>query len=337
MLLSLLLSCTPDPPRALEPGERPNLALIVADGATGDPSGPLAALSARWPQTFSAGADLPRDHRLILTSTWSSPAIERPNTLPGVLSLYGYRAEARLAPDFLPPADQPLLSGFTATAPAGCLEDLTLPATEPFFLLLHQPAGCPDGAALTALDAALTAADLAERTLVVALGSAGADRVSEATRVPFVARDPRGVLRGDAHLGTSLDVLPTLLTAAGAVVPSDAWGADRAAAPQRPVIVQRGPGQMSLRTDRHRLTLPDPARAAELPEGCPREGARFEALPGAAPAGGGAAGETTSEETAYKALCEALYAWRINLEADTARERMGDEAFGAMLRDGGYW
>ena len=342
--MGLLAACS-SPPKTLAPGESPDLVLVIADGVSSGASGAslspgltaLAASGVSFGGAWSADAAAQKDHALALTSTWPVGLDRAPNSLPGVLSLYGYRVEAAVGPGFLAAADGGLLDNFDVTRETDCGAALTLPASEPWFLLVHQPAGCPADDALTAVQEALAAAGLTERALVVFTGSASADTLTPDSRVPLVIRDPRAAPShaGTAYdqMGTTMDLMPTLLLAAGAVVPSDAWGASRLGAlrgefPSRVAVFQRGPGVMGIRTGAHLLVMPEPDSAAGLPKRC--EGGVLTPLADeAAPPGAG------KRDTS--ALCDALLAWRRGLESDSARERMGSEAFGRMLREGGYW
>jgi len=330
-------------PKALAPGESPDLVLIIADGADGASPGAaaLAASGVSFSAAFSADARPEQDHALALTSTWPVALERAPNSLPGVLSLYGYRTEASLGEGFLAEADRGLLAGFDAVRPGGCealTSALALPATEPWFLLVHQPAGCAPDAALAAVESALEDAGLTDRALVAFAGGPSSSSALVAdTRAPLVIRDPRAAPSHAGtryeQLGTTMDLMPTLLLAAGAVVPSDAWGASRLGAlrgefPARVAVFQRGAGTMGIRTAGHLLVMPEPASAEALPSGC-SAGALTELTEGTA--------RTRGEGRETSALCDALLAWRRGLEADSARERMGSEAFGRMLKEGGYW
>jgi hypothetical protein len=138
-------------------------------------------------------------------------------------------------------------------------------------------------------------------------------------------------LSGGAHDGFAsvVDVVPTLLPLAGAVVPSDAIGASllRADAPPAgaELVFQQGAeGLVGIRTRKHLLYVE--AGPGPLPEEPP---STLQYLP--------LAGHTDPLDTVRAPLYGALLQWDRQRRASSAAERMGSGAFREMLRDQGYW
>lgn len=249
-------------------------------------------------------------HRHALTATYAG---KRPNTLPQVLSLYGQRTAIFAGPGFLG-ADRWILDTADHHEQTdGCLAAATQAAADwrrstpgPHALILHDR-GAPDCPPLADALGPLAA----DTVWVVGTGSAGLGTTPAALLPP----EPL-----PASSPTTLDLLPTLLTAQGATVPSDARGMDLRSPRPRRAVFFLGDGQVAIRTDQHRLAATVTAAGLEPAALTSAEGAT---LP--------------LSDDAVAALMPALSAWHTGLSASTARERLGQDAFEQLLQDGGYW
>lgn len=248
-------------------------------------------------------------HRHILTATYAG---ERPNTLPQVLSLYGHRTAFFVGPDFLSTEPWILETADHTHKTSGCLSEAVTASTAwrrqtegPHVIILHdQGPPCPPMA--EALDAIT-----GDTLWVVGAGNAGGPGQQPSALVA-PATMPSSP--------TTLDVLPTLLAGHAATIPSDARGMDLRAPTERRAIFFHGTDAVAIRTSRHVLT------AAEGPTGLEATMLREASGP-----------SMSLKDAAAGPLLEALQAWHSSLSANTARERLGQEAFQRILRDGGYW
>jgi hypothetical protein len=309
-----------------------------------------------FPGTVFEGAvaatnDADRGFGAVLTGRWPLvPRDGQPNTLQGVLRLYGYQAYSRPSSGLQAANDPLLLHGWEAGAlPEGtCLQGLPEAlgqlsrgtAGDPIVVLASWQARDPACGGEVGLKATLAelAAWQAEapneraflgsgvRTPQVDLGTGPA-------RVPLFVRAP-GFPEGPVEgLATPLDLLPTALALALAVSPSDAGGGDLArlvAGNGPPAVFQEakladGGMEVAVVTRRHRLRVPLGPEGLGLT--VPREAIVEERSPGPA----------VDESDVRLALYSVLHAWWRSTQATTARERMGDESLRKMLDEHGYW
>jgi hypothetical protein len=136
-----------------------------------------------FPESQSIHTDPAASLRALLTGQWPGTASQSvPNTLHGVLKLYGYRTVGRV-PTGLAPPDAPWLTRGLDAAPFGshgCLAEL-LPRVSGIWpgpsdkavatVLVVDDTACDPAAEQQALRAALSASEAAHRvTMVVGLG-----------------------------------------------------------------------------------------------------------------------------------------------------------------------
>lgn len=120
-------------------------------------------------------------------------------------------------------------------------------------------------------------------------------------------------------VASTVDVVPTLLRAVGAVVPSDADGADLAAAPPT-VAYARTPDGWLVRDDRHTLTVPEPTDTCVT-------NATLTDL----------AGRAVDDPPVRLRLCDRLARQRARLAATTATGRLGADERTHLDAAHGYW
>ena len=131
-------------------------------------------------------------------------------------------------------------------------------------------------------------------------------------------------------MASVVDVLPTLLPKARAVVPSDATGTglhevlrQGESAASAAVFQQDEQGAMAIRTTRHLLRLPP--TPTPLPDAVPDGSVLLKA------------DGSPTKATDMAPLYAALRHWDARRRATSAADRMGDAAFRELLRDQGYW
>jgi hypothetical protein len=280
--------------------------LVVADGLS--PSA-LPGSQLAW-----STSDTPAlAHRHILTATYAG---EQPNTLTQILSLYGRRTAIFASPGFLGADSWMRDTADHNEDTTGCLGAAIRQAAAwrrtskgPHFVVLHDsgdPACPPVSEALGPLSG--------DQVWLIGAGSEGLGRV------PVAFQSPQPLAEG--AVATSLDLLPTLLIAASAAVPSDARGLDLLTpAERRAIFFLGGDNTLAIRTGRHLLTA-SATDGALVPTSLQDLGADSP-LP--------------LDDPAAVALGAALSAWHRGLSATTARERLGEDAFQRILQDGGYW
>lgn len=195
-----LLACAAEQ-RPLLPGERPNIVLLASAAPSSDGLPLYAAVEAP-------------DARM--TSLLSSQWVPGPgaNTLPGVLTLYGYT----------------VATSWSVTTP------------EPFLYV-----GAEDAPAAIRSD--LQEGGLADRTAVVVVSSAWPGPGVLAWSGPGAPAP-----LGEKEVVSTLDVMPTLLALAGATVPTDAGGVNLAAERSRVAFAIGKDGSFAAQSSRHRLT-----------------------------------------------------------------------------------
>lgn len=295
MIAALLAACS-------SPALEPALVIVIGDMAS---PGAVPGAAAVW-----STSDQPAQaHRHILTATYAG---ERPNTLPQVLSLYGHRTAFFVGPGFLS-ADRWILETADHVAQTGgCLSEAVAASaawrreTEgPHVVILHdQGSPCPPMAeALGAFSG--------DTLWVVGAGSTGGPGQQPAALAAPMATPVSP---------TTLDILPTLLAARAATIPSDARGMDLRTPTARSAIFFQGADTVAIRTARHVLTASVGEAGLKATDLHDTSGTPL-------PLG----------DTAAAPLLEALQAWHSSLSANTARERLGQEVFQRILQDGGYW
>lgn len=315
LALLTLAACSPPaaPPVPLGADEVPNIVLELHDGV--EPAA-LAPGAVRYAPVFPVAED--REHGLasLFTANWAP----RPgaNTLGGILELYGYQA----------------LTTSTGLAPWG----LTLAEAEPQagagpWLLVVPVIGQSGVPALSPVSVLATARSGWQRVAVVVLWAKARD--AETPAGAGLTWDQPGALwwigpRAPAPLPpgsilSTIDLMPTLLTAARATIPSDADGSalGDADVARKAVFATARDGSYVVRSDRHRLAV---AGQSPLPEACPTDAHLTDA-----------AGSPSADGQARAALYAALRGWRARMEATTARDRLGAEHFDRLNAAQGYW
>ena len=324
-----LAGCASAPPRPA--GAPPDLLLIGlhASPASALPPGPWL----QAPGALALGADPAAGWTALLQGQWPGRRVaSAPPDLGSVLPLYGYTlmggppSGLSGVPEGLrsPPLDGPCLAdqvaAFAAAAPRG-------PAKAGIAAGDAGDGACGGEAGLRAgLEAALELQRGAAHPLVVLAFGVTPPAAGPEAPVPAAAAGPGLAAGAVAGLASPLDALPTAFARAGAVVPSDADGADLAAraagAPGPPALfLQDVDGIVIVRTDAHRLRLgPSPGPGLAGPALGPAE-----SLDGAA----------APAHTA--ALTAAASAWARSLHGATAEDRAGPEKLRALLHEQGYW
>ncbi|MFZ5480223.1 MAG: hypothetical protein ACOZNI_25895 [Myxococcota bacterium] len=280
--------------RPLGEGEAPNLVVLLPAEAAAYPE-EADALVRVWAAVEARERAVPA----LLASQWSPR--EGANTLPGVLSLYGYHTAAAGLSE----------PGFRDVASPAWLTS----ADEPFLVVDAT------GASVDAWRDALRERRLLARTAVVVVPLDGFD--SPRLLAWYGPRAPAAL--ADGALASTLDVMPTLVRAGRGTVPTDAVGTDLAdgAARRRAVFQEAADGAFVVRSWEHVLRV----RVAEpLPSACPDDAVLTDA-----------AGAPSSDPEARAALWEAMRAWRGRLAAKTARERLGADDFTRLNAEQGYW
>lgn len=301
------------PQRPLGSGESPNIVLVFVQGAPGAPPESVA----RALPLFAAVPDPSLGIDAALTSQFEPS--EMANSLPRVLSLYGYRTAA----DFPPESATRL--GFSVAAGQPWIKS----ATEPYFWVATEM-GSDVVSRWESIETTLRESGQTERTLVAFVWSDA--ETPEATswwRGPIV---PPALPVG--AVASTLDVAPTLFAAAKATIPSDSSGVslytiDAA----RTVVFRRGPDNFVAHSEAAQLSIrgEDPLPqldpdGSDLPESV-LAGSVFRDARGARPM----AGETGRE------LYAAILAWRARETAEGARGKMGAERFDTLNAEQGYW
>jgi len=340
-LIGLATACQRAPER--EPDAPPDLLVVVVDSSWASaPSGPLASKLAYFAESQAIHAEPAPALRALLTGQWpGTTSSSVPNTVHSVLRLYGYRTVGWVPPH-LAPAETPWLTAGLEQAPLSgraCLSD-QLDA----FARLHPD---PSDVAIAGLfvsagedcdierDQQALAKTLDGRrkshlvTVVVGLSSGDWDD-ADGSPVPFFMAGPGMAPQATAGFASVVDLVPTLLPLAEAVVPSDAIGTDL-----RPVLAgQPGPdlvfqqdaaGRLGIRTRKHLLVAS--SGGAPLPE-TPTDPDGLTYLP-----------LTDAPDTgaARTPLYTALVQWDRQRRATSAAERMGGAAFRKLLSEQGYW
>lgn len=340
----LAAACSRPPPRA--PDAPPDLLLVVLpNDAPVEPPAGLRDRALVFPNTFASHTAPAPAWRALLTGQWpGSTEHARPNTLHGVLHLYGYRTLGATPPALTAAASTlPWLTSGLEPLAGTCIADQlrTLasegPGTEQvalYALVAADPAAsCPVGKELNALAHHLSG-PRAAYTQAIAVGLTGP--IPDAPLSEHTAPTPLWIFGSPSGAGprfsmaNTIDVLSTLLPQANAVVPTDAPGANlhmvasgntEDAAPA--AFQQDSTGALSIRTRGHRLYVPPGPRP--LPEQRP-EDTVLDTLP-----------EAKSSLDPAGTLYTTLRAWDTQRRATSAEDRMGNEAFRTMLRDQGYW
>jgi len=331
MLTAALLAlgaCGGPPPRPV--GAPPDLLLIglQASPAALLPPGPWL----RAPGALALSADPAAGWSALLEGQWPGRgAASPPPSLFSVLPLYGYTVMGGpptgvdLSPTLRgPPLAGPCLrdqvAAFAAAAPPPVAKAAVAAGDA-----ADAACGGADGVR-AGLEAALELQRGAAHPLVVLVFGLTPPPGDAEGAVPAASAGP-GLPAGEVPgLASALDALPTALPRAGAVVPSDADGADLAAraagAPGPPALFLQGAdGHVIVRTTSHRLRLgPAPGPGQPGPPLGPAE-----ALDGA-PA-----------PEASAALMAAAAAWARSLGGATAADRAGPEKLRALLQEQGYW
>jgi hypothetical protein len=342
-----LVACSPQPV-ARRVGAGPDLVVLLLEP---DVSGfPVVSYpGAVFEGAVAATNDADRGFGAILTGRWPLvPRDGQPNTLQGVLRLYGYQAYSRPSSGLQAANDPLFLQGWEAGGlpEGGCLRGFPEAldrldrgtAGDPFVVLASWQARDPACGGEVGLKQALSelaawqAEAPTERALLgtgvqLPLGDPGTGAFPLFVRA---AGFPEGPVVG---LATPIDLLPTALALAQAVSPSDAGGGDLArvvAGNGPPAVFQETklPGggiEVAVVTRRHRLRVPLGPDGLGLT--VPSSAILEERTPGSA----------VDESDVRLALYSVLHAWWRSTQATTARERMGDEALRKMLDEHGYW
>ncbi len=353
MLATTALGCTGAPPPARLASAPPDVVVVAFEDQPALPAAPLPGGTVLLggmpvhPQARTAWAAL-------LAGQWpGTVSASPPNTLQGVLQLYGYATHAHLSPTLAATAaDAPWLTAGLAPLPGPCPQDslaaalaLAPPAPDGATLsVIAVPAddpACPGAraAVLGLLPRVATAQPVADgapphpRHLVVAgLNDPAADLLQGEPRAPLAFHGPGWRAARIHGQATVVDVLPTVLALAKAVAPSDADGVDLTQtwslgkAALAPVLfVQDAENNLMVRTSLHRMVVP--AAARPLSAGAPP------AVPLQATALDGSDAGPAVRDT----LVQTAQAWERSLTGRTASERAGASALRAMLAEQGYW
>ena len=351
-LLPLLLAtaaCAPEPaPRRADAG--PDLMLVVLEGP------PVPGLTApssldRFVEAEVVHTDPVEGWRALLTGQWpGTRTATAPNTVHGVLRLYGYavhHGESDLL-DAVFEKEPSLREGIGAPIAAGCLREQVAaakalnrgPQGDPLLIVLPARPS-PDCDGVGGLTAGLEAAarwgtERGHALLVVGLsgGEPGAPLETAPERVPLWFRGQEGEPHDRPGLCSALDVLPTLLAVGRAVVPTDAAGQELTQLRRNPklgaaALFQQDPagGRVAL-TPVHRLYLPGGAlpAGAPLPE-APPEALRLQTLI-----------EDPRDPAAVRAaLYGTLRAWERSVHGEADTERIGSDALRKTLAEQGYF
>ena len=348
-LLLALAGCS-EAPAPRRPDAGPDLMLIVLEGP------PIAGLEApssldRFTEAEAIHTDPAASYRAMLTGQWpGTRTAAAPNTLHGVLHLYGYAVHHGQS-DLLDAVfndDPALREGIGAPIPARCLKRQVKaaakldrgPQGDPLLILLParvDPDCGGEGGLIQGLEAAARwAADRDRALLVVGLsgGPPGASLDAPTAPVPLWFRGQEGEPHERAGLCSALDVLPTLLAVGRAVVPSDAAGQELTQLRRNPklgaaALFQRDPfGARVALTPAHRLLLP----AGLLPEGAPLperppEGLRVELR----------RADARDPALVTAPLYGTLREWERSIHGEADTERIGSEALRKTLAEQGYF
>jgi len=338
--LALLTACSGAPER--NPNAPPDLLVVflpVDSGATEPPSYFSAKVSV-FTDAHGVHTHPGPSLRAALTGQWpGTVSTTRPNTLHSVLRLYGYRTVGSIGHDWNG-TDFKLDDGLEPIPDAPCLADqieafrrLHPKANDVALAGILAPSGRGCGAdggrssGLAALSDFL-ASDRAAHTVTAVVGL-HAPLIYESA-IPFWMAGPGVPTTPTSGLVSAVDLLPTLLPEAKAVVPSDATGTDLHTVFEKgpdaasvAVFQQDNSGTLVVRTHEHLLIVPDVD--GPLPE-APPAGVTTRSVGHSPP---------THDQT--RALYAALVQWDRQRRATSAAERMGNGAFREMLRDQGYW
>ncbi len=324
----MCVGCRTTPPRVSN--APPDILLVLLDTPIQAPAS-LASDLFQLGDAQAVHTDPIEALQAVWTGRWPGTAsTTAPNTLHGVLRLYGYLPVGRLpTTDWKDGLETPPWSA-DACLPAQIAAASEMQPQPPdlatFVVVGPDPCGQPN--TIEALTSWLHAENTHPRVLaVVSLGAApNADWQIESPATLWFAGS--GFTPG-AHdaLASAVDVLPTLLAAAGAVVPSDAAGIDlHAVSTQGPAaapvaVFPQKPGAVAIVTKHHRLVVPE----LPLPAAAPSEAVLTQRS------------EQMADDSVQAALYTTLRGWDQQRTATSAADRMGDQAFREMLRDQGYW
>lgn len=344
-----LLACA-DPPAAKRADAGPDLMLVVLEGP------PIEGLEApssldRFVEAEAIHTDPAASLRALLTGQWpGTRTAAAPNTLHGVLRLYGYATHHGQSDllDAVLDAEPGLREGIGAPLAARCLQAQVKaapkldrgPSGDPLLVVLpaRVEADCGgEGGLIQGIEAAARWAAERDRALLV-VGIAGgppAQGLEQPTLpLPLWFRGQEGEPQDRPGMCSVLDVLPTLLAVGRAVVPSDAAGQELTQLRRNPrlgasALFQRDPaGNRVVLTPEHRLFVPAAAAPAgsPLPEQ-PPEGLRVEARRPGAREPEGLAGP----------LYGTLRAWERSIHGEDGAVRIGSEALRKTLAEQGYF
>ena len=218
--MACLAACA-TPQRPLAETEAPDIVLFVTDAAdSAQAVSLLAPEGVHFLHGFASADDPGAVLTALLTSHWPG-ATGAPDSIPGVLGLYGFRSAAWLRPGLA--VDPTVARHFTtaldvaeagarAEAAAAWLAD----APEPFLLVVDV-----DAAGITRVREGLARRGLRDRTLTLLVGAVGDDAPMVLLH-PRMPAESRGVV--DPAPCSTMDVLPTLVVAGGGTAPSDVQG-----------------------------------------------------------------------------------------------------------------
>lgn len=306
------LACSA-PQRPLSAGESPNIVLVFVRGEYGT----VPESVARQIPLFAAVPDPSLGIDVALTSIFEPD--DMANSLPNILRLYGYSTAA----DF--PAASAARLGFSVAAEQPWIKS----ATEPYFWVGTET-GSAAAARWESTEKMLRESGQIERTLVAFVWSdAKLDDATSWWRGPAV---PPALPLG--AVASTIDIAPTLFTAAKATIPSDSAGVSLfSMGADRTVVFGRGPTGFVAHSDGAQLSIrgedplpPLDPDGTELPESV-LAGSVFRDDRGERP--------LAREEG--RELYAAILAWRARETAEGARGKMGAERFDTLNAEQGYW
>jgi hypothetical protein len=269
-----------------------------------------------------------------------------------VLQLYGYQPQLHVSPALAAAGERSawLLQGLE-TLPGPCPADslaaaLGSPLADPggarltVIAVPAEDAACPGSraAVLAQLTAPLPSDAHPRHVALVGLTAPTEDLRRSDLRAQLAFAGPGWDARRVPGPATVVDVLPTLLTLGGAVVPSDASGVDlsltRSIGPKAlppAVFLQDAAGNALVRTSRHQLWIPAAHRAAlgaadPLPEAILGE-LSVQTLDG----------KPEPDASAAEAVIQTARAWERSLAGRTAADRAGADTLRQILAEQGYW
>lgn len=354
-LLAVVLSaCTgrEEPAPQRDSSAPPDLVLVAFEGAPLFEPRELTAATV-LPGALSVHPSPGTAWAALLTGQWpGTTSASPPNTLHGVLQLYGYQPQLHASPALEAAGERSawLLQGLERL-PGPCPADslaaaLRAPVTDPGgarLTVIAVPAddgACPGSraAVLAQLSGLAAAGSHPRHVALVGLSAATADLRSADLRAQLAFSGPGWDARRVPGPATVVDVLPTLLTLGGAVVPSDASGVDlsltRTIGPGAlppAVFLQDAAGNALVRTSRHQLWIPTGHREAmgsadPLPQAI-LDDLQVHTLDGSPEPDAGAA----------EAVVQTARAWERSLAGRTAADRAGADTLRQILAEQGYW